>query len=165
MKKILMFLFLICFAFSSCGKKDEVKKEDGFISELKDVQYGGTNQVTDNALMKYFVLKSDINTIVLSLVISYFKNDESKANEFIDASEKIGKYPVIISKFEKAAIVNVMLPNKIYITLMSTDKSTEKFQKADFLKKIIPLFDTEGLEKITGESIKGAELEKYFPKL
>ena len=165
MKKGMLVLIALCFVLFSCWKKDDVKKTDEKVNELKDVQYGGTISVSENELMKYFVLKSDANITVLSLQIKYAKNDESKANEFTDVNDKIGKYPVIISKFEKAAIINVMLPNKVFITLSSTDKSTEKFQTADFLKKIIPLFDTEGLEKISGDMIKGAELEKYFPKL
>jgi hypothetical protein len=165
MKKILLFFIVICIAFSSCGKKEDVKKEGSFINELKDVQYGGTTNVSDNDLMKYFVLKSDINTDVLALQVKYAKNDEAEANEFTGINDKVGKYPVKIYKSDKTIIVKVMLPNKVYISLYTSVKSTEKYQNEDFIKKIIPLFDTEGLEKITGESIKGAELEKYFPKL
>jgi major membrane immunogen (membrane-anchored lipoprotein) len=165
MKKGMLVLIALCFVFFACGKKDDVKKTDEKVNELKEVQYGGTISVSDNELMKYFVLKSDANITVLSLQIKYAKNDESKANEFANISDKVGKYPVVVSKFEKAAIVSVMLPNKVYITLSSTDKSTDKFQTAEFLKKVIPMFDTDGLEKISGDMIKGAELEKYFPKL
>ena len=165
MTKLIVLAIVFSFILFSCGKKDEVKKESNFIDELKDVQYGLTPFAEDNHFLKYVVPKSDVNNDVLTIEIRYTNKDDQYVKELSDTKEKVGKYPVTVSKFEKVVYVGFLLPNRVTIKIIPSNKSTGRYQDPEFLKKFITLFDTVGLEKISGDMIKGAELEKYFPKL
>lgn len=176
MKKILLFIIILAFIFTTCGKKDEgkqeekkdvVKKEEVKDDILKDLLYQQdlSVQYGDNMAEGRLTTKEEKNNVAYILHI-YYKGDWKgyKQEEFKSATEKIRKYPAIIEKSGTSILVYVqVIPNVLVFEEWRND-FLKGFDNLDAMKKIALMYDLEGLEKLTVDKISGTELAKYFPK-
>lgn len=171
LKRILLIATILLFALSSCGKKDEVKKDDTkkevTESVLKDQGYSNITTNYDNDCGAFTIKKSEPDKYIYELKIDYKAMNESVKQSFAESKEKIGKYPVRISMGDDSlkTEVEIAMPNEIWVRVSNATDKDKIHQNTELLKKVIPEFDLPGLEKITGDKVTGVELAKYLPKI
>ena len=162
MKKILMLLFVICFTFTSCGKKEEGKKDENI---FKDVIYSVVHdQQGENSLSAFLMKKTNPDTILYNMEINKYSNykyEEWKANP-----DKIDIYP---ARFDSSSVkdrydLDIVLPNDIHIVITSYPDYYKEFRSFEKMKKMMLLFDLKELGKLTEEKIPNSVLSKYIPK-
>jgi len=161
MKKILLFLFVFCIAFSSCGKKEEVKKEEK--KPFSNLTYVPGSYDSDVHLVKDVIIKNT-DSAAYSLYADYKKSKIEKE------TDKIKGFPIEVEKYDAndGIKLKMVLPNEIYIEISNVSpKDAERYRSLELMKEMILLFDLDGLAKITGDNLPGGgkDLEKFFPKL
>lgn len=177
MKSFTLTLFLVfVIAFTSCGKKDEVKqevkKDEVKKEEVKDDLLKGlfyqeelSKQYGENLASSRLSTKEEKRTFAYSLNI-YYKGDwkDYKKDEFKSTAEKIGKYPAIIDSSSYSIIIDVQVQPGVLVSVLWQSDALKGYNKLEPMKKLAVMFDFEGIEKLTGDKISGVELAKYFPK-
>jgi len=163
MKKGILFFLLVCFAFASCGKKDDSGKKTNIKDKLI-ITY--TNDYQNNFAA---VMTSTKDSALKSAVDFNIRHQTIPDWELKECKEKVANYPCrIIPHDDSTKEINVFLPNNI-ILLAEGDADKEmgspEWNDIEKLKATIPEFDIDGLLKLSGDTIKGTELLKYFPKL
>jgi len=115
---------------------------------------------TKNIILDGYAYNKEGKRVLWIQVIDQLGN-KTVIDSYKKTTEKIDNYPAKINKNEW---IFLLVNDRIEIHLFA-DKTSKDFQDADELKKFIKLFDLAGMEKITGQKVKGDELEKFLPKL
>lgn len=171
MKKIIVLLIAFAMVFASCGKKDEVKKEDKKEVVKDDILKGLfyqkelSDQINTNQANNRLTTKDEKNNCAYELDI-FYKGDwkDYKQEEFKTTAEKIGKYPAIIDKSQYTIQIYVQALPGVLVCVTWKYDLLKGYDNLETMKKIASMFDYEGLEKLKGDNVSGVELAKYFPK-
>lgn len=165
MKNLIYIFIIIAFVFASCGKKDDVKKEEKQdVNIFKDLVYTNLTDMYTNSATGFLAKKQSKDTSVYTMEIKYKSYNEGYVQGFKESTRKIGKYPVLASNDETGIRMEIMLPNEIYVMVQSYPDYVKEFRNETHMEKMITLFDLESLEKLNAQNINSAELAKHFPK-
>jgi hypothetical protein len=164
MKKILLFVIVLSFTLFSCGKKEtatDTKKEEK--KAFSECTYLPDGYDSDVHLAKEVVLKGT-DSAVYSLYADYKKSKLEKE------TGKLKDFPIQerVYDAERGIDLMMLLPNGIYIEIGNNHpKHLIRYRNLEQMKKMLLMFDLDGLSKITGDALPGGgkDLEKYFPKL
>lgn len=179
MKKLIYLFIAFAIIFTSCGKKDEVKKDEPKKEEkkeevkkddaFKDLKYGTStlslesrqakNSLYDSARNQVYDLglyKSDY----VAITIQYYKE------KFMD------KYPMWVKVDEKGDNEVELFINERYTVWVyargGIDNSVKGYDKPELVKKLISLFDLEGISKLPTDNkidnLEGKDFAKFLPK-
>jgi hypothetical protein len=163
MKKYLMFLFVICFILFSCGKKDEVKKEEGkkemaTSNAFKDLRYNEPfNQEGDEA---YNTLVKTTGGVAFGLHITTRSRFAEYTAKFTEKFQN--KYPMLIEKEQGTNInrINLLFHEFIEVIVRGyspTFEGLREYDNVDSLKTLLTFFDLEGISKLDPNGSYGAK--------
>lgn len=174
MKSILI-IWLLAFAvaFTSCGKKVEVKQEvkkDEKKEVVIDDVFKGLKYSSEMLIDDWQVGNSLVNdTGGLCLGFFIYINEKDTTLYDVCKDKFKDKYPlnVDVEPNSKSNRAMVLLPNYLTVNVSgygTTSGAIKEYDKPETLKKLLALFDFDGLSKLPKENIKGNDLVKFMPK-
>jgi hypothetical protein len=173
MKKIVFLLFVICIVFSSCGKKEEVKKEDGkkevaTSNAFKDLRYSDPFEQEGSEAHNTLVKTS--GGVAFSLHITTRSRFAEYTAKFTEKFQ--GKYPMLIEvendQGTKINRINLLFHEFIEVIVRGyspTFEGLKEYNNVDSLKTLLAFFDLEGISKLDPNGNYGAkDFTKFMPK-
>lgn len=179
MKKILFAVLMLSFFVSACGKKDEVKKESSTKEgktevakddAFKDLKYSGEMSITDWSVINSLDKTTGGSNFVGSAFMLAINIHDIDTSLYDVCKDKFkDKYPLHISvePNSKSNMAMVLLPNYITVDVNGTGGASgglKEFDNPEMLKKLLSLFDFDGISKLPRENLKGNDLVKFMPK-
>lgn len=179
MKHMLYLTIIALFVLYGCGKKNEGKKDEGKKDEktevvkddaFKDLKYGGEMGIDDwkvnNSLDKF---TGDNNFVGSAFMLAISINDKD-TSLYEETKDKLkDKYPMKIyeNPSTKEYSAWVLMPNYIMVNingLGTTSGGLKEYDNPEMMKKLLAMFDFDGLSKLPRENLKGNDLVKFMPE-